>query len=288
MADLILEHIKGNTYYIPLPTIVGVYIENGEAILIDSSNNKDSARKVLRLLEKNNLKVKMIINTHSNADHIGGNAYFKNNTDCKIATTKLESFFTEYPLLEPAFLYGGYPNELLRNKFLCAKPSKVDYIIKSEGKILDTELEAVELPGHFFEMIGIRTPDNVLFLADSLMPQNIIEKYHLFFLYDIKAHLDTLEKLKTIEADFYVPSHAKCMTDIKELIDININKIYEIAENVRKIYNENELLKETDILAKTDSVLEEICKIYSIKLDANQTVLLGSTIKSYISYILSL
>ncbi|HGL6486470.1 TPA: MBL fold metallo-hydrolase, partial [Clostridioides difficile] len=158
MAKLTLEHIKGNTYYIPLPTIVGVYVDGKDAILIDSGNNKDTARQVLRLLEEHNLNPKLIINTHSNADHIGGNAYLKNQTKCKIATTKIEGYFTENPILESAFLYGGYPSKALKNKFLLAKESEVDYIIPSNGKIVDTELEAISLPGHYFEMIGVRTP----------------------------------------------------------------------------------------------------------------------------------
>ncbi|MDR0879717.1 MAG: MBL fold metallo-hydrolase [Clostridioides sp.] len=276
MADLNLINIKGNTYYIPLPTIVGVYLDGQDAVLIDSGNNKDNSRKILRLLEANNINVRLIINTHSNADHIGGNAYMKGQTGCKVATTKLESYFVEYPLLESSFLYGGNPSKALRNKFLLAKESTVDYTIDSDGEILDTGLESISLPGHFFEMIGIRTPDDVLFIGDSLMPQNIIEKYHLFFLYNIEEQFKTLDKLDKLTASFYVPSHSVHMEDIHDLIAVNRNKIDEIMENIEKIC----------MVPKTvDEVLEWICKIYSVVLDANQYVLLGSTIRSYITYL---
>ncbi|GAA0237926.1 MBL fold metallo-hydrolase [Metaclostridioides mangenotii] len=276
MASLTLEHIKGNTYYIPLPTIVGVYVDNGDAILVDSGNNKDTSRKILRLLEENNLKVKLIINTHSNADHIGGNSYFKNQTNCEVATTKLESYFTEDPILESSFLYGGNPSKALRNKFLLAKESKVDHIIEADGKILDTDFEAISLPGHYFEMIGIRTPDDVVFIGDSLMPQNIIEKYHLFYLLDIESQFKTLDKLEDLEASYYVPSHYVHMEDIKDLINVNREKMNEILNNIEDIC--------VDPLT-IDGVLARVCKLYSIKLDANQYVLLGSTIRSYITYL---
>nr|WP_312983981.1 MBL fold metallo-hydrolase [Clostridioides sp.] len=276
MANLTLEHIKGNTYYIPLPTIVGVYIEDNNAILIDSGNNKDTSRKILRLLEEHNLNVKLIINTHSNADHIGGNAYLKNQTNCSIATTKLESYFTESPILESSFLYGGNPSKALKNKFLFAKESKVDHIIEADGKVLNTELEAISLPGHYFEMIGIKTPDDVIFIGDSLMPQNIIEKYHLFYLLDIEAQFKTLDKLQTLEATYYVPSHSIHMEEIKDLIKINIDKMNEILINIENICKTPQTI---------DGVLEQLCKIYSTKLDANQYVLLGSTVRSYITYL---
>lgn len=276
MADLTLQHIKGNTYYIPLPTIVGVYVTDEEAILIDSGNNKDTSRKVLRLLEENNLKVKLIVNTHSNADHIGGNAYFKNNTKCEVAATKMESYFIENPILESSFLYGGNPSKALRNKFLFAKESIVDHIINADGEILDTGLEAISLPGHYFEMIGVRTPDDVLFVSDSLMPVNIIEKYHLFFLLDIEAQFKTLDMLEKIEASCYVPSHSVSTEDLKEMISVNRDKMNEILENIEKVCAEPLTI---------DGVLEKISKIYSAKIDANQYVLLGSTIRSYITHL---
>ncbi|MHB8766852.1 MAG: hypothetical protein ACYDA8_21285 [Deferrisomatales bacterium] len=37
------------------------------------------------------------------------------------------------------------------------------------------------LPGHYFGMIGVRTPDDVLFLADSLFSAAILAEYPVFF-----------------------------------------------------------------------------------------------------------
>jgi len=185
-----LQRIAANTYLIPSPTNIGVYIQDEQAILIDSGNDKEAGRQILKLLKEKNWKVKLIINTHSNADHIGGNAFIQNKTDCRIAATRIEAAFIQDPILEPSFLYGGFPNTRLANKFLMAQASRVTDIISSSGKILDTNLEAISLPGHFFDMIGLKTPDNIIFIADSLFSEEIINKYHLFFLYDVKAHID--------------------------------------------------------------------------------------------------
>ena len=53
---------------------------------------------------------------HSNADHIGGNKYLKGQTGCKAYSGGIEATFTKHPVLEPSFLYGGYPCKDLRYK----------------------------------------------------------------------------------------------------------------------------------------------------------------------------
>ena len=271
-----LQRIAANTYLIPSPTNIGVYIQDEQAILIDSGNDKEAGRQILKLLKEKNWKVKLIINTHSNADHIGGNAFIQNKTDCRIAATRIEAAFIQDPILEPSFLYGGFPNTRLANKFLMAQASRVTDIISSSGKILDTNLEAISLPGHFFDMIGLKTPDNIIFIADSLFSEEIINKYHLFFLYDVKAHLETLEKLKTIEAEVFIPSHGIPSSSIKKLIDINESKVREIISTI---------LFFCERPVAFDEILSRVCKKYKIDLNANQYVLVSNTIKSYLSFL---
>ena len=160
MANLTLEHIANNTYFIPAPTNIGVYIKDNRAILIDSGNDHEAGRQILKILKEHNWTLDLVINTHSNADHIGGNAFLQQKTQCRIATTPLEAAFIQHPLLEPAFLFGGFPTNTMCNKFLVAKPSIVTDLIPAAGPILETGLEAIPLPGHYFEMIGVKTPDD--------------------------------------------------------------------------------------------------------------------------------
>ena len=68
-----------------------------------------------------------------------------------------------------------------------AKESNVQQI---DGN-LPEGLEMFNLKGHFFDMIGIKTSDNVYFLADSVISKKTINKYHRFFIYDVKEYLNT-------------------------------------------------------------------------------------------------
>ena len=269
-----LIQVGEKTYYIKNATNIGIYkVDETQVYLIDTGNDKDAGKKILKIIDDKNWSVKGIINTHSNSDHIGGNKVIQDKTNCTILANKIEKSFTEFPILESSFLYGGYPFKDIRNKFLLAKES----IVTSIENNLPDGLEYFNLKGHFFDMCGIKTSDDVYFLADSLFSKETIKKYHLFFIYDVKEFLNTLEYLKTLKGNLYIPSHCEATTDISSLIEININKVNEI---ISKIYN----------ICNKEKTFEEIYKCifdeYNLIMNANQYVLVGSTIKSYLSYLL--
>lgn len=268
-----LEKIGEKTYYIKNATNIGIYkIDDNNVYLIDTGNDKEAGKKILKIIDEQKWNVKGIINTHSNADHIGGNRIIQDRTNCIILAYNIEKSFTEFPILESSFLYGGYPFKDIRNKFLLAKESVV---IPMENNLPDG-LEYFTLKGHFFDMIGIKTSDDVYFLADSLFSEETIEKYHLFFIYDVREFLNTLDYLNTLKGSLYIPSHCEKTSDISSLIEFNRNKVKEI---MNKIYN----------VCEKEMTFEEILKYifdeYNLAMNANQYILVGSTIRSYLSYL---
>ena len=167
------------SYYVNAPAKIGIYCSgDGQVCLIDSGNDKDAGRKLLRILEQRGWQLTGIVNTHSNADHIGGNHFIQQKTGCKSFAEGIEGHFTESPILEPAFLYGGFPAGALRHKFLMAQPSSV---VPFSDPDFPSGLKVIPLPGHFFQMYGFRTPDDTVFLADCLSSAATLEKYHVSF-----------------------------------------------------------------------------------------------------------
>ena len=269
-----LVKVGEKTYYIKNATNIGIYkIDETQVYLIDTGNDKDAGKKILKIIDEQGWKVKGIITTHSNADHIGGNKVIQDRTSCTILAYNIEKSFTEYPILESSFLYGGYPFKDIRNKFLLAKES----VVTSIENNLPDGLEFFALKGHFFDMIGIKTSDNVYFLANSLFSEETITKYHLFFIYDVREFLNTLDYLNTLNGNLYIPSHCEATNNISSLIELNRNKVQEIID---KIYNVCE--KEMSF----EEILKYIFDEYNLTMNANQYVLVGSTIKSYLSYLL--
>lgn len=262
------------SYYINSPAKIGVYLADGRNVyLIDSGNDKDAGRRVRKILDQNGWKLKAIINTHSNADHIGGNSYLQKQTGCKIFANGIEAAFTRRPILEPSFLYGGYPCKDLRHKFLLAAESDaVDFSDADFPK----ELEVLPLPGHFFDMVGIRTPDGTAFLADCLSSRAVLEKYRISFIYDVAAYLQTLDRMEAMQAELFVPAHAEASRDIGELAALNRNNVYEIADR---------LLSACDTPAGFETILKTVFDDYRLTMDFEQYVLVGSTVRSYLSWL---
>ena len=78
--------VTENSCYIQSPAKIGLVRlgDTDEVCLIDSGNDKDAGRKVRQILDAHGWKLKAIYNTHSNADHIGGNKYLQGQTGCRI------------------------------------------------------------------------------------------------------------------------------------------------------------------------------------------------------------
>ncbi len=263
------------TYYIQCPAKMGVWkLNDADAVLIDSGNDKDAGRKVQKIFDARGWRLACILNTHANADHNGGNALLQQRLGAPVFAPGIDAAITSHPILEPAFLYGGFPCKALRNKFLLAQPSDCHPLTPEN---LPDGLEMLPLPGHFFDMCGFRTADDVWFLADCLSGANIVEKYHVNFIYDVAAYLETLDKVCTLEGRLFIPAHAEPAEDIRPLAQLNRAKVLEICDLI---------LGFCQVPLSPDEVLQKVFGHYQLAMDFNQYVLVGSTVRSYLSYLL--
>ncbi|MGM9570552.1 MAG: MBL fold metallo-hydrolase [Phascolarctobacterium sp.] len=269
-----LVQVTENVYYIESPAKIGlIKIEDMDVCLIDSGNDKEAGRKVRQILDANKWHLKAIYNTHANADHIGGNKYLASQTGCKIYANGIEQSFTRYPVLEPSFLYGGYPPKDLRHKFLLAQESMAEPLNKD---VLPRGWEIINLPGHFFDMVGFRTVDDVVFLADCLSSKEILDKYQIGFIYDVKTYLATLEMVKGLKSRMFIPAHTAATDSIAELAQYNIDKVHEIAAKILEICFKPMCFED---------ILERLFNEYNLVMNFEQYVLVGSTVRSYLAWL---
>ncbi len=269
-----LIQVGERTYYIECPAKMGLYrTDDTHVILIDSGNNKDAAKKALKHITAQGWELTAIVNTHSHADHIGGNGFLQEKTGCQIFTADVETAFTQFPILESSYLYGGYPVKELRNKFLLAQASQPTLLTADN---LPSGLELLRLDGHSLAMIAIKTSDNVWFLADTYTSPAIMEKYHISFLCDVQGYVDSLNAIKTLEGDLFIPSHGEPTTDVTEVVDLNLAKVEEIK---------NLLLNLCATPKGIDQILKEVFDHYGLTMYWGQYVLVGSTIRCYLAHL---
>ena len=92
----------------------------------------------------------------------------------------------------------------------------------------------------------------------------------------LKEYLNTLDRLEKIEGKYFIPSHCELSENIKDLIKLNRDKIKEILNNILEMCLTEKTFEE---------ILKNIFDSYNLIMNTNQFVLVGSTVRSYLSYL---
>jgi glyoxylase-like metal-dependent hydrolase (beta-lactamase superfamily II) len=276
-----LINIKGNTYIYDNIVCQGGYQIDGHWLIIDSGGNESNAKKSIKAIEYTSIDY--VFNTHSHADHCGGNDYFQNKQNAKIIAPALEANFITSPILEPIYLYGAYPPKELQNRFLMAKPSRVDIEVSAQS--LDIELggqelsfETISLKGHSPNMMGLISPDNIAFIGDALIDKNNIDKHPLIFTYNVHEHLDSIDKLKTLKCEGYVLAHGGYYDSIDQLVGINRQALIRVSNDIKEIVNTEDITLE--------ALHQTLASKYQLKENLSTYTLNHSVIKAHVQYLI--
>ena len=269
MIDIV--KLGDRTYCIKSPINIGIYLlEKNNVCVIDTGNSEQFGKIIEQVLIENNWNLKFIINTHSHADHIGGNKYLQEKYNCKIFANKIESFFINEPILEPTMLYGSNPLKNLYNPILLADKSECDDI----NCLNESGIEIINLEGHSAGLIGVGTSDNVFFVGDAYTSEEILNKYSIQYIFDVEKYLKQLKYLKTTNYKIYVPSHGDIEVDPKKTIEKNIEVV---TNNLEEFYSL--IIGEVNYY----ELLQRVFENYHIGINVTQYHLIGATIKAYLT-----
>ncbi|MFI3167418.1 MAG: MBL fold metallo-hydrolase [Bacillota bacterium] len=263
------------THYIDCPAKIGIYnIDDENVCLIDSGNSKDTAKKVLKIVMEQGWNIKTIINTHGHADHVGGNAYLQEETGCEILCRGIDHALTTHTIVNSSYLCGSNSPKIARGKFFYAQPADVKPLTCEN---LPEGLQMLACDGHSFSQTMFKTPDNAWFVADAIAGEETINKYGIVFVQNVEKYLDSLEMLKTIEGEYFIPSHVAPSSDISALVEFNIQKTYQVIDDILSFCAQK---------ITFEHLIKALFDKYNLKLDFSQNMLIGSTVKSYLTYLL--
>ena len=260
------------TFYIEANTNIGIYKTGEHSVCLIDTGSVGDGEKIDRILCEQGWTLDYIINTHTHIDHLGGNAFLMEKYGVPAYCTDYDMAFAHFNELEAAYMNGGKPGRGLMRIF--DHPGKIGF-----SAIEDYKLEGIEwtyLPGHTFCMIGVRTSDDVWFLADSYLKKSYLENHCFGYLYDAGGYMETLVKLQSFEGRLFVPAHGDAETDISEILELNILNQKRIWDKVLEICCEPLAL---------DDILQKMYEFTGMKTNVVNHALLSSTTKGYLTYL---
>ncbi|AEB10139.1 MBL fold metallo-hydrolase [Desulfobacca acetoxidans] len=133
-----------------------------EAVVIDPGGDGPD---ILAVLQQENLKLKIIINTHGHFDHVGANQELKEATGAPIAIHTADADMLNQPSAEALFFTGGR-----------LRPSQADILLK-EDDILEFgeyQLKVLHTPGHTVGGICLVLQNEpIVYVGDTLFAGSI-------------------------------------------------------------------------------------------------------------------
>lgn len=209
-----------------LPGAVNSVVVEGQgsrALLVDTGLDETHARKLLRAVERAGLTPAAILNTHSHADHHGGNAFLLSRfPELPVYAPPLEAAIIRYPVLEPLSLWGAAPPAELQTKFLLAPASPAQATSPGVQTLGGVEVELLPVPGHAADMHAVRVGE-VLYAADALFGPEALSKHPLTFCADSarqKASAAALGGMAGVRVT--LPGHGGPTSDLAGLVAANL------------------------------------------------------------------
>lgn len=133
-----------------------------DAIIIDPGMVNDSEQKIIdQFIEKNNLKLSHLVNTHMHIDHAFGVQYMKNRYNLKFECN-IDDQFLAQRLNEQAAMFG-LP--------ISIEELQIDVDLKNGDKIYvgDEELQILQVPGHSPGSIVLYAPQSSFIISGDVL-----------------------------------------------------------------------------------------------------------------------
>ena len=127
-------------------------------------------------------------------------------------------------------------------------------------------------------MVGFLTEEGTAYIADSVTSEETLRKYGISYLWNYNEAIASLEYLKTVDAKVFVPAHAPVTEDIRPLADANIETIRSVRDAILELCRTP---------CPFENLLKRLFDRYSLTMNVQQYVLLGSTLRSYLSALCS-
>jgi len=277
-----LIQITETEYYFQGAVNIGYVLNDENGMLIDAGLDKQTMKKVIKVLDEKGLPITHLFITHAHADHYGGARYLQEERKVYTFAPKWEDAILTYPILEPLYLYqGNMPLKELRNKFLEGPAIEINEVVEEgeEYSFGNTSFTCYAFPGHSLYQLGIKVYD-VLFAADAYFGQEALKKHKIPFLIDACDALHSLKKLKDISCIGAVPGHGAYEEQFIETVVQNEMHHQKIINSIRNMINEQEIMS-------YEQFVQQLCQKWDVSVTLlPQYLLYRTAATAYLNYLI--
>ena len=116
---------------------------------------------------------------------------------------------------------------------MLAEPSPVDHVIESDvdRRRRHSPCEIISLAGHSPNQVGFLV-DGVFFCADIVLPEAVLDKYKIPYLFSAGDHLASLESCTDVACEAIVPGHGALLDTLAPLRDLNRSLVLDVVERI--------------------------------------------------------
>lgn len=281
MSDSGLVKISGNSYLFTADVTVGVYFNEHDrtALLIDSGSNEGTARRILHLIYERGSYLTAMLITHGHDAQTGGLHYLKREyRNIPIYATFWSAQFIQYPILD-SWLSGNYPGT--HKADIQASHTITDFIEDRDHRLelAGTVHSIVSLPGHLPGMVGIITPDGVMYCGDALFGKDTLAKQQLIYYTNIRSAKETLDRIGSSTCNAYVLARGGKYEDVKWLIHQHRQRMDEMYEMI--------LHAVRDEPQSLESIVRHMMHRLQLKSVSGQFKLANAVVRAYLAELIA-
>jgi glyoxylase-like metal-dependent hydrolase (beta-lactamase superfamily II) len=229
-----LEMLADRTFLLRGSPATLFYVDEDAVYIVDPGHGRKRAKQLSRAsaeLSQGRLRVVVVV-THFHSDHLGVLAEgFESNS---VIASSIDAIGVTDPGVR-LLLTFGYPlspdDSMLP---FTAPPVEVTSTVRPGERV--GPLSTVHLPGHTPGQLGVVTPSGILYAADSLFGEVVLQRYTVPYHAEACAALETLYKLRDLATSYehVVPSHGPPVrgSDAERLVELNIKRVEEALEDL--------------------------------------------------------
>ena len=229
-----VQPICGKTWIFQNAVTIPFYrLNDREVILLDSGFFSRDRQALHDYFHDNHLRVSAILGSHVHQDHAGNLAYFQRNHGAEIILPETEaSLLSSVDMIR--FLYPTDTREQALDSFshLLLRADRTFSREETEIKIQGETFGLLYLPGHTPDHTGVATPDDILYVGDTVVDEQTLAQIQLPSTFCWEDDFASKKRLRHEIHRGYLLAHAGYHEDLNFLIDRNLAERHQQLQSI--------------------------------------------------------